>query len=72
MARPPQILSSTDTTNDAALSESQVAAGIPPVPKEVALMFSRSATTVVGLLLLTVVMWATYQLWDVAVARWFG
>ena len=35
-------------------------------------MFSRTATSVVGFLLLTVVMWATYQLWDVALARWFG
>jgi hypothetical protein len=35
------------------------------------LMFSRTATTVVGFLLLTVVMLATYQLWDVALARWF-
>jgi len=35
-------------------------------------MFSRSATTVVGLLLLTVVMSAAYQLWDIAIARWFG
>jgi hypothetical protein len=35
-------------------------------------MFSRSATTVVGFLLLTVVIWATSQLWEVAVARWFG
>jgi len=35
-------------------------------------MFSRTATTVVGFLLLTVVMWATYQLWGVASERWFG
>ena len=70
--RPPQIPCSTDTTKGAALSESQVAAGIPSAPKEVALMFSRTATPVVGFLLLTAVMWATYQLWDVAFARWFG
>ncbi len=35
-------------------------------------MFSRSATTVVGVLLLTVVLWATAELWDVAYQRWFG
>jgi len=35
-------------------------------------MFSRTATPVVGVLLFTAVVWATYQLWDVAVTRWFG
>ncbi len=35
-------------------------------------MFSRTATSVVGFLLLAVLMWATYQIWDVAFARWFS
>lgn len=34
--------------------------------------FSRSGMNVIGVLLLAVIIWAIYRLWDVAIERWFG
>ena len=34
--------------------------------------FSRSGMNLIGLLLLLMILSATYLLWDVAINRWFG
>ncbi len=34
--------------------------------------FSRTSMTTTGLLLVAVILWTAYMLWEVAVERWFG